>query len=135
MNTQPSSTTGVELNPVPSPVELVEKDHSGFSAPTVLGPSPLGSGCVRVFATSWPYIGHSPPLVGGFEHGAAASAVDVKQIAESASARGKHRRKMTLSACWLAGLVRLGSPPARRARRLASIRISVASRLQRPDII
>jgi hypothetical protein len=84
MNTHPSSTTGVELNPVPSPVELVEKDQRGFSAPSALGPSPPASGWVRVFATSWPYIGHCPPAVGGVVHGAAPDAEGTKTAAESA---------------------------------------------------
>src|SRR5436305_1055185 len=118
MNTQPSSTTGVELNPVPSPVELVEKDHSGFSPPTALGPRPLGSGCVRVFAKSWPYIGHCPPPEGGVEHGAEASAVDVKQIADSASATDKHRGKRRRRPCRYTSSWRLRSRPIRRARRL-----------------
>src|SRR5438046_1784263 len=62
MNTQPPYTTGVELNPVSSPVELVEKAQAGARPATALGPSTVSCGCVRVFATSWPYIGHSPPL-------------------------------------------------------------------------
>src|SRR6478735_2092311 len=118
MNTQPSSTTGVELKPVPSPVELVEKDQSGFSAPSALGPRPLGSACVRVFATSWPYIGHCPPLVGGVEHAADASAVVVKEIADSASATDKHKGKMMRSAFRRASLFSVGSPTGCRARRL-----------------
>src|ERR1700752_2653743 len=58
MNTHPSSTTGVELKPVSSPVEAVENAHTGVSLATAEGVSPLGSGCVRVLATSWPYMGH-----------------------------------------------------------------------------
>jgi hypothetical protein len=65
---------------------------------------------VRVFATSWPYIGHCPPLVGGVEHRADASAVDVKAVADSASATVRHRGKVTRSAQRRASLLSLGSP-------------------------
>src|SRR6185312_4611865 len=118
-------------NPVPSPVELVENDQSGLSVPSAPGPRPLGSGCVRVFATSWPYIGHCPPPVGGVEHGALAIAiaVDVRQIPASASARDKQRGKVTPSVCRRAGLLSPGCPPRRRARRPGSTTASLGSRV------
>jgi hypothetical protein len=87
MNTHPSYTTGVVLNPVPSPVELVENTHAGASRETAVGPRPLACGCVRVFATSCPYIGHSPPPEGWVVQGAAASAAEVNEISDNASAR------------------------------------------------
>jgi hypothetical protein len=46
---------------------------------------------VRVFATSWPYIGHSPPVAAAV-HGAAADAVDAvdaKQTAASANPKSR----------------------------------------------
>ena len=76
------------MKPVSSPAELVEKVHAGLSPNTAVGPSPLGSGWVRVLATSWPYIGHSPPLA-GVVHGADADAAGANQAAQSARPNSK----------------------------------------------
>jgi hypothetical protein len=76
------------LKPVPSPVELVENVQAGASPASADGPRPLASGCVRVFATSWPYIGHSPPVAAAV-HGAAADAVDAKQTAASVNPKSR----------------------------------------------
>src|SRR5437660_10330428 len=86
MNTQPSETTGVVLNPVPSPVELVENTQAGASFETAAGPRPLASGCTRVFETSWPYIGHWPPPA-AVVHGAAADAEEANEISDRARAK------------------------------------------------
>src|SRR5437764_9842768 len=76
-NTQPPETTGVELNPVPSPVVLVENAHRGARRATELGVRPLASGCLRVLATSCPYIGQDPPAPTEV-HGAEAEAEEVR---------------------------------------------------------
>src|SRR3954470_10989004 len=76
MNAQPPDTTGVVLKAVPSPVELVENAHVGLIPGTAFGSRLVSARCVRVFATSWPYAGHSPPVVAVVHRAAAAAAVD-----------------------------------------------------------
>src|SRR3954467_808183 len=75
--------TGVVLNAVPSPVELVENVQAAFIPATAPGPRPLLPGCARVFATSWPYIGHSPPATAAVQ-AAEAAAGDAQQVAKIA---------------------------------------------------
>src|SRR5436305_8984207 len=96
MNTHPPDTTGVVVSWLESPVEPVENTQAGCRLPAAVGPSACSSGCVRVFATSWPYIGHSPPppLVVVVVHGAAA-ALAAGAAQSAATAMTSESRRIT----------------------------------------
>src|SRR5690349_2197894 len=90
MNTQPADTTGVVVSWLESPVEPVENTQAGVRLAAADGPRACSSGCVRVFATSWPYIGHSPPAL-VVAHGAAAPTAGPAQTHRTVNSRPTNR--------------------------------------------